>query len=53
MCTVLIVRELVRVVESPILHKLSKMFNQGTNVEISNKNPLLQNRCYVLLNLER
>ena len=23
------------------------MFNQGTNVEISSKAPLLQNRCYV------
>jgi hypothetical protein len=26
------------------------MFNQGTNVEISSKAPLLQNRCYVPLN---
>jgi len=25
------------------------MFNQGTNVEISSKAPLLQNRCYVPL----
>lgn len=29
---------------------LLQMFNQGTNVEISNKAPLLQNRCYVPFN---
>ena len=28
---------------------LLQMFNQGTNVEISTKAPLLQNRCYVPL----
>ena len=28
---------------------LLQMFNQGTNVEISSKAPLLQNRCYVPL----
>ena len=26
---------------------LLQMLNQGTNVEISSKAPLLQNRCYV------
>lgn len=28
------------------------MFNQGTNVEVNTKAPLLQNRCYVPLFLE-
>ena len=31
---------------------LLQMFNQGTNVEISTKAPLLQNRCYVPLNYQ-